>query len=101
MHDDEYVRNGVAEIFIEVEPLGGKRHVEITKHRKKVDWTYFIKGMLDERFPEAAKVILVMDNLTLTTHPRFMKHFHRRKRGDWLKDWKYIHTKTRELAQYR
>jgi hypothetical protein len=63
LHDDEYVRNGVAEIFMEVEPLGGKRHVEITKHRKKVDWAYFIKGMLDERYPEAAKVVLVMDNL--------------------------------------
>ena len=63
LHDDEYVRNGVAEIFLEVEPLGGKRHVEITEHRKKVDWADFIKGMLEERYPDAAKVVLVMDNL--------------------------------------
>ena len=63
LHDDEYVRNGVAEIFIEVEPLGGKRHVEITEHRKKVDWAYFIKGMLTERYKKAEKVVLVMDNL--------------------------------------
>ena len=40
--DDEYVRNGVAEIFLEVEPLTGRRHVEITEHRKKVDWADFI-----------------------------------------------------------
>lgn len=63
LHDDEYVRNGVAQIFLEVEPLGGKRHVELTKHRKKVDWAKFIKGMLDERYADAKKVVLVMDNL--------------------------------------
>jgi hypothetical protein len=61
--DDEYVRNGVAEIFLEVEPLGGKRHIEITERRTKIDWAIFIKGMLNERYPEAQKVILVMDNL--------------------------------------
>lgn len=61
--DDEYVRNGVAEIFLEVEPLGGRRHIEITEHRTKIDWAVFIKGMLNERYPEAQKVLLVMDNL--------------------------------------
>lgn len=63
LQDDEYVRNGVAEIFMEVEPLGGRRHVEVTERRTKVDWAQFVKGMLDERYPEAHKVILVMDNL--------------------------------------
>lgn len=63
LHDDEYVRNGVAEIFMEVEPLGGRRHVEITRRRTKVDWAHFIKAMLDERYPRARKVVLVMDNL--------------------------------------
>lgn len=61
--DDEYVRNGVAEIFLEVEPLAGKRHVEITEHRARLDWADFIKRMLDERYPTAEKVVLVMDNL--------------------------------------
>ena len=61
--DDEYVRKGVANIFIEVEPLAGKRHVEITERRTMIDWAHFTKGMLDERYPDASKVILVMDNL--------------------------------------
>lgn len=61
--DDEYVRNGVAEIFMEVEPLGGKRHVAITEHRTRKDWAHQIKQMLDERYPDAIQVILVMDNL--------------------------------------
>ncbi len=51
--DDEYVRNGVAEIFLEVEPLTGKRHVAATERRTRKDWAWWIKGMLDERYPNA------------------------------------------------
>lgn len=61
--DDEYVRKGVASIFIEVEPLGGRRHVTITERRTRMEWANFIKEMLDVRYPEAKKVLLVMDNL--------------------------------------
>jgi transposase len=61
--DDEYVRNGVAEIFMEVEPLAGKRHVTVTERRTRKDWALQIKQMLDERYPDAVKVRLVMDNL--------------------------------------
>jgi hypothetical protein len=61
--DDEYVRNGVVEIFMEVEPLAGKRHVKVTERRTRKDWAQQIKQMLDERYPDAIKVRLVMDNL--------------------------------------
>ena len=61
--DHEYVRNGVAEIFLEIEPLTGRRHVDITERRTRKDWAAFIKAMLDERYPQATKVRLVMDNL--------------------------------------
>ena len=61
--DDEYVRNGVAEIFMEVEPLTGRRHVAVTERRTRKDWAKQIKQMLDERCPGAIKVRLVMDNL--------------------------------------
>ncbi|MBN2469039.1 MAG: IS630 family transposase [Deltaproteobacteria bacterium] len=65
--DDEYVRNGVAKIFMEVEPLAGKRYVAITKHRTRKDWAMQIKEMLDERYSSAVKVRLVMDNLNTHT----------------------------------
>ena len=61
--DHEYVRNGVATIFAEIEPLAGRRHVEITEKRTRQDWAHFIKAMLDDRYPDATKVRLVMDNL--------------------------------------
>lgn len=65
--DAEYVRKGVAEIFLEVEPLSGRRHVWLTHTRKRRDWAYFIKGMLTERYPEAIQVRLVVDNLKTHT----------------------------------
>lgn len=61
--DHEYVRNGVATLFVEVEPLAGRRHVEVTERRTRQDWARFVKAMLDERYPKAVKVRLVMDNL--------------------------------------
>ena len=61
--DDEYIRKGVASIFMEIEPLGGKRNVKITEQRTRVDWAEFVKEMLDERYQNAEKVVLVMDNL--------------------------------------
>ena len=63
--DHEYVRNGVATIFVEVEPLAGRRHIKITKRRTATDWALFIKEMLNERYPNATKVILVLDNLNI------------------------------------
>lgn len=65
--DHEYVRNGVVQIFVEVEPLAGRRHVEVTDRRTARDWALWIKGMLDERYPEAEKVRLVLDNLNTHT----------------------------------
>lgn len=61
--DHEYVRHGVATLFIEIEPLSGLRHIEVTERRTRQDWAHFIKAMLDERYPAAIKVRLVMDNL--------------------------------------
>jgi hypothetical protein len=63
LKDDEYVRKGVASIFMEVEPLGGKRKVKITERRTRIDWAHFIREMLEERYADAEKVVLVMDNL--------------------------------------
>lgn len=63
--DHEYVRHGVATLFVEVEPLAGRRHVEVTERRTRQDWAHFIKGMLVERYPKATKVRLVLDNLNI------------------------------------
>jgi hypothetical protein len=61
--DHEYVRHGVATLFVELEPLAGRRHVAVTERRTRQDWARFIKAMLDERYPAGIKGRLVMDNL--------------------------------------
>jgi len=62
-YDHEYERNGVCDLFMFYEPFGGKRYVSVTDHRKKVDWALEIKNLLDNHYPDAEKIILVMDNL--------------------------------------
>ena len=61
--DYEYVRNGVANLFLAFEPLAGRRVVEVTEHRTAVDFARFVKHLLDVVYPSAAKVVLVTDNL--------------------------------------
>ena len=97
--DHEYVRNGVAEIFLEVEPLAGRRHVEVGVRRGRREWADFVRGMLEERYPDAKKVVLVMDNLNThgatSLYERFPPEVARRlaerleihytpKHGSWL-----------------
>ena len=61
--DSEYKRNGTCSIFAFVEPLGGKHHVSVHEHRTAIDWAQEIQYLSDVMFPDAEKIILVMDNL--------------------------------------
>lgn len=63
LQDDEYLRNGVAEILLGVEPLAGRRHIEITPTRTRVDFARFVRKLVDEMYPSAVRVVLVLDNL--------------------------------------
>lgn len=62
-YDYEYERQGVCNMFMFFEPFKGKRYVRVTKRRTKVDWATQIKDLLDNQYPKAKKVVLVMDNL--------------------------------------
>lgn len=61
--DSEYVRNGTCSIFAFIEPLGGKHHVSVREHRTATDWAEEIRYLAEEMYPDAEKIILVMDNL--------------------------------------
>jgi DDE superfamily endonuclease len=61
--DYEYVREGVANIFLGFEPLAGRRHATVTERRTKLDWAYWARELVDVHYPEAERVVLVMDNL--------------------------------------
>jgi hypothetical protein len=61
--DYEYERRGTANLFMFVEPLAGRRRVRVTNRRTAVDWAEEVKRLLDEDYPDAQVVRLVMDNL--------------------------------------
>ena len=62
-YDCEYVRNGVANIFMIFEPLAGQRDVEVTVRRTKKDYAQCLRKLSDERYPDAEIIVLVQDNL--------------------------------------
>jgi hypothetical protein len=61
--DYEYTRNGTANLFMVSEPLTGWRHVEVTDRRTAVDFAELVRDLVEEVYPDAEKVVLVMDNL--------------------------------------
>lgn len=61
--DSEYQRNGTRNLFLASEPLAGWRHIEVTQRRTKTDWARFIKQLVDVHYPDATRIVLVMDNL--------------------------------------
>lgn len=73
--DSEYVRNGVCNIFMMIEPLAGKRLVKVTDRRTKKDWAEWIKEIVDEQYPSVEKITLVQDNLN-THNPAVLYEYY-------------------------
>lgn len=65
--DYEYVRCGTADLFVMAEPLGGWRHVAATAQRTQADFAEQVRYLVEERFPDAVLVRLVVDNLNTHT----------------------------------
>lgn len=61
--DYAYKRGGVADLFMLFEPLAGKRHIEIRDQRRRLEWAEVMRIVSDELYPEAEKIVVVLDNL--------------------------------------
>src|SRR4029079_11662162 len=98
-YDHVYVRNGTASLFLACEPLQGWRHSEVTQHRRRTDWAGFIRALLEGRYQEAEKLVLVMDQLNTHSPASLYEAFpaeeakrladrleihHTPKHGSWL-----------------
>ncbi len=73
--DYQYVRNGVAILFMVTEPLAGKRVVTVTDQRTAVDFAHVIRDLADVRYPDVERIVLVMDNLNTHTPASLYKAF--------------------------
>ncbi len=65
--DSEYAREGRANLFLWVAPHLGRRQITVTPQRTAVDWAHAIREVVDGAFPEAERVVLVLDNLNTHT----------------------------------
>jgi hypothetical protein len=61
--DYEYERCGTANLFMICEPLAGRRHVKVTDRRTSADFALVLRDLSDVHYPQAKKIVLVMDNL--------------------------------------
>ncbi len=61
--DPEYVRGGVANLFLVTEPLRGWRHVTVSDQRTRIDFAHCVKEVVDVHYPHAERIMLVMDQL--------------------------------------
>ena len=61
--DYEYRRNGVVNLFMMFEPLQARRHVKVMEQRTRKDFAQCIRELVDVHYPDAEKIVLVLDNL--------------------------------------
>jgi hypothetical protein len=73
--DYGYEREGFCSIFLACEPLTGKTVTSVKERRTKEDFAHFIKYLVDEVYPDAEQLVLVMDNLNTHTPGSFYKVF--------------------------
>lgn len=73
--DYEYIRHGMANIFMANESLTGKRLVDVTEYKTKKDWAGFVKRIANEIYPKAKKIKLVMDNYNTRVASAFYEIF--------------------------
>lgn len=67
LEDYEYQRNGTANLFMQVEPLTGKRRVRVTERRTAYDFAEQLRQMVEEDYPDVDVVVFITDNLNTHT----------------------------------
>jgi transposase len=62
--DYEYVRNGTANVFMFVDVNRPWRHAKVTDQRTCIDFAECMRDLVDEHYPEAERIRVVLDNLS-------------------------------------
>ena len=90
--DYEYIRHGVVNVFMANEPLKGKRYTQITKFKTKKEWALFIKMIADEKYPDAEKITLVMDNFKTHAASAFYETFEPKEAKKLWDRFEFVYT---------
>ena len=90
--DYEYKRAGTANIFMFTEPLAGWREVAVRKTKTKTDWAIEMGRLMEGRYAECEKVILVSDNLNTHTKGAFYEVFEPERARQIVRRLEFHHT---------
>lgn len=90
--DYEYKRHGTANLFVMVEPKGGKRHVMVTDRRTSQDYARALKWLVDEGYPECEKIVLIDDNLNTHRAASLYKTFKPEEARRIIDKFEFHHT---------
>jgi len=89
--DSEYIRNGVASVFLAFEPLTGRRLVRVYPRRTKSDYCRFQQEVASE-WSEAEVIVEVQDNLNTHNASSFYENLPAAKARELTKRFEFHFT---------
>ena len=89
--DCYYKRNGTCVVLIALEPLTGRRIIEVKKRRTKKDYARFMKKV-EQSYRKAEKIVLVQDNLNTHNPSSFYETFSAQEAFDLSQRFQMIYT---------
>jgi hypothetical protein len=90
--DCEYIRKGVAEIYMAFEPLTGKRYVSIEDDHTAKTWVKVVSSLLDKEYRNCERITLVEDNLTAHRPCTFYEVYEPTVAKDYLDRIEFVFT---------
>ncbi len=91
-YDGEYERNGVGHLMLFYAPLESWRRVQISDNHKSLEWAEGVRRLVQEDFPSAKCITLVMDNLSTHTGASLYKAFEPELAHELMEKLNFIYT---------
>ena len=91
-YDYTYKITGSANIFVAVDPKGGKRDITVTDRRTKKDFALYIKHLVNDVFSKAKKLRIIMDNLNTHTYAAILETFEFQEAVELISKVTFIYT---------
>ncbi len=90
--DYEYKRIDTANLFVFFDRYRGWRHVKVTKRKTKKDFAHCMKELVENMYPDAKKIRVVLDNLATHTAGALYETFPAKEAREILKKIEFHYT---------
>ena len=91
-YDAEYERNGVAHLLLYYAPLENWRRVDVKTDHVATTWAEGVRRLVEEDFPDAERITLVMDNLNTHAGASLYKAFPAPRARRLLEKLEWVYT---------